>query len=155
MDGSIANIEANENAMIEKTIASGQTVVSDKPSNNVQPSLAVPVKIRDTIIGVIHIESSQNNRKWTEDEVALAQAISERAALALENARLFEETERNAERERVISQVTSRIGESNILENVLQTTIQELGRTLGVSRAFIKMETPSSNGAEAQGHDYE
>jgi GAF domain-containing protein len=146
-DGSIAAAQEAENPLIERSLITGQTVIAEKTSNNNQPALAIPVKIRDTVIGVIHIEAVQKNRKWSEDEVALAQAVSERAALALENARLFEETERSAERERVISVVTSKIGESNKLENILQTTIQELGRTLGASRAFIQMETPSSNGA--------
>lgn len=154
-DGSIAAAPENKNPLVEKSIASGQTVVLDKSTNDNLTGLAVPVKIRDVIIGVIHIESAQGNRKWSEDEVALAQAISERAALALENARLFEETERSAERERVISLVTSRIGESNKFESILQTTIQELGRTLGASRTFIQLETPSSNGSNPQGHDDE
>lgn len=154
-DGSIAAVSENKNPVIEKSITTGQTVVLDKPASGSQSSLAVPVKIRDTIIGVIHIESAQGNRKWSEDEVALAQAVSERAALALENARLFEETERSAERERVISLVTSRIGEANRFDRILHTTIQELGRTLGASRTFIQLETPSSNGAHPQGNDDE
>ncbi|MBL8078990.1 MAG: GAF domain-containing protein [Anaerolineales bacterium] len=154
-DGSIAVVPDEENPLIKRSLASGQTIVQDKSANKSQPALAVPVRIRDTIIGVIHIEASQANRKWSEDEVALAQAISERAALALENARLFEETERSAERERVISLVTSRIGESNKLENILHTTIQELGRTLGASRAFIQLETPSVNGSSPLGDDHE
>ncbi len=154
-DGSIAASSNKGNPVIEQSLNSGQTVLMEKSSNNNQSSLAIPVKIRETIIGVIHIEASQANRKWSEDEVALAQAISERAALALENARLFEETERNAERERVISQVTSRIGETNNLESILHTTIQELGRTLGASRAFIQLETPSSNTIGVKGQDNE
>jgi GAF domain-containing protein len=154
-DGSIASAPDDKNPLVEKSIASGQTVVLDRPTDGSQSALAVPVKIRDVIIGVIHIESAEANHKWSEDEVALAQAISERAALALENARLVEETERSAERERVISLVTSRIGESNKFDSILHTTIQELGRTLGASRTFIQMETPSSNGAHPQGHEDE
>ncbi len=154
-DGSIAAFVENNNPVIGKSIETGQTVVMDKTVNNSQPALAIPVKIRDTIVGVIHIESTQNNRKWSEDEVALAQAVSERAALAIENARLFEETERSAERERVISLVTTRIGDANRFDSILHTTIQELGRTLGASRTFIQLETPSSNGASPQGHDDE
>lgn len=155
-DGSIAVLADDKNPVIERSIISGQTVITEKITNGSQPALAVPVKIRDTIIGVIHIEADQGNRKWSEDEVALAQAVSERAALAIENARLFEETERSAERERVISLVTARIGDSNRLDNILHTTIQELGRTLGASRTFIQLETPSSNGhGNAQGHDDE
>jgi GAF domain-containing protein len=153
-DGSIAVLTDEKNPLVQRSILAGQTVITEKTTNGNQPGLAVPVKIRDTIIGVIHIESDQGNRKWSEDEVALAQAVSERAALAIENARLFEETERSAERERVISLVTTRIGDSNKFDSILHTTIQELGRTLGASRTFIQMETPSSNGHDVEGpHD--
>lgn len=152
-DGSIAVVSDDKNPLIEKSISTGQTIVLDKPASGGQSALAVPVKIRDVIVGVIHIESDQGSRKWSEDEVALAQAVSERAALALENARLFEETERSAERERVVSLITSRIGETNKFDNILHTTIQELGRTLGASRTFIQLETPSANGVHPEGHD--
>jgi GAF domain-containing protein len=152
-DGSIAVLSDGKNPLIEKSISTGQTIVLDRSTSGNQSALAVPVKIRDMIVGVIHIESDQGNRKWSEDEVALAQAVSERAALALENARLFEETERTAERERVVSLITARIGESNKFDNILHTTIQELGRTLGASRTFIQLETPSTNGAHPEGHD--
>ncbi len=154
-DGSIAAAPNNKNPLIEKSIASGQTIVTDKSTNSKQPALVIPVKIRDTIIGIINIESTESNRRWSEDEVALAQAVSERAGLALENASLFEETEKSAERERVISLVTSRIGESNKFDSILHTTIQELGRTLGASRTFIQIKTSSSNGNGSQGHNDE
>ena len=75
----------------------------------------------------------------------MVQAISDRAALALENASLFEATERRAAQERVVADVTSRIGESNDMERILQTTIQELGRTLGAARTFIQLGA-STNG---------
>jgi GAF domain-containing protein len=80
-----------------------------------------------------------SNRKWSNDEIGMIQSISERAALALENARLFEETARRADQERVISQVTSRISESTDISRILQTTIEELNRTLGATRTFVQL----------------
>ncbi|MCC7118011.1 MAG: GAF domain-containing protein [Anaerolineales bacterium] len=145
-DGSIGTLASTGNAATHQVFASGETVLLDKPTHNASPTLAVPVKFRDAIIGVIQIEASEEARKWSEDEVSLAQAVSERAGLALENARLFEEAEKNAEREKILSAITSRIGESNKLENILQTAIQELGRSLGASRTFIQIKPPASNG---------
>jgi signal transduction histidine kinase len=93
-------------------------------------SHAIPLKLRDQIIGVIHFNSAQTDRKWSEDEIALAQAISERTALALENARLFSEASKNAERERVIADITSKISSATNIESILQTTIRELKEAL-------------------------
>ena len=70
------------------------------------------------------------------------QSIAERVALALENARLFEGTARRAERERIVSQVTARIGETTNFDRILQTTIQELNRTLGATRTFVQLRQP-------------
>jgi GAF domain-containing protein len=143
-DGTITSSTLpRENPALEKAIASNETVILSQPSMGVLPTLAVPVKFRDEIIGVIHIEASETNRVWTEDEVAMVQAISERAALALENARLFEDATRRAEQEETISRVTTQIGASTDFNRILQTTIQELGQALGASRSFIQLGAPS------------
>jgi GAF domain-containing protein len=120
-------------------------VILTQPSKGNPSTLAVPVKVRDQVIGIIQIEATETNRKWTEDEVALVQSISDRAAFALENARLFEETVRRADQEETIARVTTQIGASTDFNRILQTTIQELGQALGTSRSFIQLATPAEN----------
>ncbi len=147
-DGSIiaSALAEKRNPALEKALDSGETVILNPAPEHSTPTLAVPVKFRDQTIGLIHIESADPNHPWTEDEVALAQAIADRAALALENARLFEEATRRAEQEATIAQVTTQIGASTDFERILQTTIRELGRALGASRSFIQIGT--ANGKE-------
>ena len=147
-DGSISNVLPEKSLTTEKAIASGETVILNQPSKGSLPALAVPVKLRDQTIGVIHIESSSGNRKWTEEEITMVQSISERAALALENARLLESATRRAEQEETIAHITTQIGSSSDFNRILQTTIQELGQALGVSRTFIQLSPPSKNGNE-------
>lgn len=144
-DGTLAVPTTERQKQFQKLIASEETVVLDTAKGSTPATLAIPVKLRDQVIGIIHIEARDANRKWSDDEIGMVQSISERAALALENARLFEETSRKAQRERVIADVTSRIGESNNIERILKTTITELGRTLGAARTFIQLETQSSS----------
>ena len=141
-DGSlVSDIAVNENPLVQRAIASGDTVIVNQPDRGLTPTLAVPVKFRDQVVGVIHIESREASRGWTEDEVALVQAISDRAALALENARLFADATRRAEQEETISHITTQIGASTDFDRILQTTIQELGLVLGASRSFIQVGT--------------
>lgn len=147
-DGAISNMPLEKNPNIDKAIASGETVVLNQSSKGISPALAVPVKLRDQVIGIINVESSSGNRKWTEEEIAMVQAISDRAALALENARLFENATRRAEQEETIAHVTTQIGSSSDFNRILQTTIQELGQALGVSRTFIQLATPAENSNE-------
>jgi GAF domain-containing protein len=146
-DGTISTASAVTNPILKKALATGETVVLAQPSKDNPATLAVPVKFRDQIIGVIHIEAAEGNRKWTEDEITLVESISDRAAFALENARLFEETSRRAEQEETITRITSQIGSSTDFNRILQTTIEELGRTLGASRTFIQLDTPNLDDA--------
>lgn len=149
-DGTIAAAKEVKNPALEKALKSGKPIAL--PARAGQPSLlAVPVKIRDNVVGYIHVEAENEKKKWSEDEVVLVQSVSERAALALENSRLFEETERRAEQEQVLTQVTNRIGESSSFERILQITIQELGRTLQAKRAYIQMEALSHEDQTAGG----
>ncbi len=146
-DGTISTAIPVNSQILDKALATGETVMLTQPSKDTPPTLAVPVKFRDQVIGYIHIEATEANRKWTDDEITVVQSISDRAAFALENAHLLEETSRRAEQEETIARVTSQIGASTDFNRILQTTIEELGRTLGATRTFIQLETSTEDDA--------
>ena len=54
-------------------------------------------------------------------------------ALSAENARLFEETSRRAERERLVTEITSRIRSTNDPEEMIRTALDELRNALGAA----------------------
>ena len=147
-DGTISTAIQTPSPLLDKALATGEIVILNQSSNDNSAALAVPVKFRDQVIGIIHIEAAEANRKWTEDEITVVQSISDRAAFALENARLFEETSRRAEQEETIAHVTSQIGATTNFNRILQTTIEELGRTLGATRTFIQLETSTEDDAD-------
>ncbi|HEY5729931.1 MAG TPA: GAF domain-containing protein, partial [Anaerolineales bacterium] len=101
---------------------------------------AVPVKLRGEVIGILHIESDDSSREWQEDEISLVEAVAERAAFALENARLFQDARRRAAKEQLISEASAKIGSAFNIENILQTTAEELERVLGGSEVLIQFQ---------------
>jgi GAF domain-containing protein len=106
-----------------------------------QAAVAVPVKLRGEVIGVLHVESNDPEKQWQEDEISLVQAVAERAAFAMENARLFQDARRRAAKERLISDASARISGALNIENILQTTAEELERVLGGSEISIQFQT--------------
>jgi GAF domain-containing protein len=110
-----------------------------------EPTLVVPIKLREQIIGVMHIKSPSRDRLWTASEINLTEAVSERLSLALENARLIQESQRQVIKEQAISEITGRIGSSINLDNVLLTAVEELGRTIPGSEVTIKLKNDSQN----------
>lgn len=149
-DGTISTVLPSNSPTLEKALASGETQFIAQPSIGNPSTLAVPVKFRDQVIGIIHIQAVEEKRKWTEDEIIMVQSISDRAGFALENARLFEETTRRAEQEETIARVTTQIGASTDFDRILQTTIHELGLALGSSRSFIQLGTTHENEESAK-----
>jgi len=104
-------------------------------------TVAVPVKLRGEVIGILHIESNDPSREWQTDEVSLVEAVAERAAFAMENARLFQDARRRASKERLISEATANISSALDLENILQTTASELERVLSGSEVLIQFQS--------------
>ncbi len=103
-------------------------------------TVAVPVKLRGEVIGIIHIESNDPSRRWLQDEVSLVGAVAERAAVAMENARLFQDARRRAVKEQAISEATAKISSAMNIENILHATAEELERVLGVSEISIRFQ---------------
>jgi GAF domain-containing protein len=90
------------------------------------------------VIGVIGLEKEDPNYIWTDEEIAIAQAAADRATLTLENARLLEESQRRAVKERAIFDATARIGSAVNIENILHTTAEEIERVLNSSEVILQ-----------------
>ncbi|HEX9840359.1 MAG TPA: GAF domain-containing protein [Anaerolineales bacterium] len=107
--------------------------------------VAVPIKLRGQTIGVLDVRSKKGAREWTQDEITLLEAAAERAALALENARLVESAQRRASREHAIGEISARIGAVNDVEAILQTAVEELGRKIGgAAEVILEMDFEES-----------
>jgi len=102
-------------------------------------TLRVPVQIRGQEIASLVLEASESGYKWPEEEVSMIQAAAERAALALENARLLEDAQRRASREQAIGEIASRIGSFTDTEAILRTTVNEIGQKIGGAKIVFEL----------------
>ena len=113
--------------------------------------MAVPINLRGEAIGVIHLQESRSDDfEWTENELATVQAVSDQVAQTLENARLFEITVRRAERERRVLEITSKIRSTNDPQQMLQITLEELKRNLGITDGQIIINLPGGEQQNGQ-----
>ncbi|MDQ3006079.1 MAG: GAF domain-containing protein [Chloroflexota bacterium] len=117
-------------------------------SEDRRSTVAIPVKLRGEVIGVLQIESNDSSKEWEKDEVGLVAAVAERAAVAMENARLFQEARRRAAKEHTISEASARIGSALNIENILYVTAEELERVLGGSEIVMQLESEKPQGAK-------
>jgi len=125
---------------IRQAMNRGSSLVYQAGESKQEPLIVVPIKLRGQVIGALNIKAPTQDRLWTMDEINLAEAISERLSLALENARLIQDSQRQLIKEQTISEVTGKIGASINLKNLLQTAVEELGRAMPGSEVVIKFE---------------
>jgi GAF domain-containing protein len=134
---------------IERAVEAGEAVaVEGGDREGERAALAVPIILRGQTLGVVGVEEPAGGRHWTEDEIALIESVSEQLGQALESARLFADTQRGAERERLIGEITAKIRASTDMQAILETTAAELGQVLGTSRALVRLTT----GQQETGH---
>ncbi len=97
--------------------------------------VVVPIDLRGETIGNLIVQSPAGT--LSQDQIDIIKAVAERVALSAENARLFEETTRRAERERLVSDITGKIRSVTDPQLMIQTAMDELRRVLGASRVEV------------------
>ncbi len=126
-------------AWIESNLPqSGVSLAVGESSEGDEKNLVeIPISLRDQQIGEISIEGSE---PLSSEEKNWVQAIVTQAALALENARLLEESQASAMREKFVTEINSKIWASTSIDGVLQTAVRELGQVLDASEATIEID---------------
>ncbi|MEW5872424.1 MAG: GAF domain-containing protein [Chloroflexota bacterium] len=102
-----------------------------------QDALFVPINIRNQPVGVLKLKkgspegsSEGGSLSWSQTEIELLQTISEQLGIALDSARLYQDAQRLAQRERLTAETTSRMRQTLDIETILRTTIEEIQRNL-------------------------
>src|SRR5258706_2731486 len=120
-----------------KVITSSSLSELNSEHANGHKTLEIPIRVRGQVIGALNIRSIISEGDWSEDDVNVVEAVAERLGLALDNARLFEETSTRASRERLVTEITTKIRGTNNPQEMIKTAVEELQRALGATRVEI------------------
>ena len=112
-----------------------ETITTDENMKD-KRKMSAPIILRGETIGTLSVLVPISEHENT-DQMDLIKAVAERVALSAENARLFEETTRRAEREHLVSDITTKIRSTNDPQEMINTAMEELQRALGATRVEI------------------
>jgi putative methionine-R-sulfoxide reductase with GAF domain len=99
---------------------------------------AVPISLGDQVLGVLDVQHNQMNG-LTEDDTQLLQTIANQVAIALRNARLYEQAQQKADQEALINMIGQKIENAATVDNVLDIAARELRQSLGVQRTIVEL----------------
>lgn len=99
-------------------------------------SVKVPIQVRGEVVGELMVVIP-NNETIRADQRDLIQTVADRVAIFAENARLYDETARRADRERKVSEITNQIRSTTDPQEMIETAIRELRAALNVTKIEI------------------
>ncbi len=102
-------------------------------------ALELPVQVRGQTIGVLDARKPPDSGPWSPDEIALLTILTDQLGIALESARLYQDTQRRAVREHLISEIVARVRQTLDLETVLRTAAQEIRQALDLPEVTVRL----------------
>lgn len=110
----------------------------ETPLNGSDDDVRIPLKIQGQTMGYISLKLP-DGQSGSGDEALILEAVSQQLSQKVENLRLFDATQRNAWRDQVIGEATSKVWSSAEIETVMKSAIEELGDRLNASDVVIRL----------------
>ena len=114
-------------------------------------AMLIPLTARGRTFGVLTLVSAESGVHYDEGDLRLAEQIAERAALAIDNARLFQaesearsEAERSASRTELLQSLTALLAGAIRPEDVANVLLREALQALGGDGAVVAMLEPDA-----------
>jgi GAF domain-containing protein len=108
---------------------------------------AVPIAAGEQVLGVLDVQQNVVGGLTYED-IDLLQSIANQAAIALLNARAYNQVQRQAAQEAQVTEIIQKIRATTTVEDALQTAVRELGRSSGAKQSVIRLGSPHENGTK-------
>ncbi|MCS6836901.1 MAG: GAF domain-containing protein [Anaerolineae bacterium] len=123
-------------------VSSGQPVVGEATPRRTIP-FVVPIRLRGQTLGVVEYELSE--RDFNYNKVLLAEELVNRLSISLDNARLFQDSQRAAERERLVNDISAKLTGQTDIEEILEIAVREVSLALRTPQVALQLHT--ANGA--------
>ena len=120
----------------------------------IRSSLIVPLVCQQELMAVLALHQCGEARLWQEDEVQLLTLVADQAALALFQARTYEQVRALAKREALINTITTAIRSSLDPQEIFAAITQQLGQALHADGCALSLWTQEDEFVQLVGlHD--
>jgi GAF domain-containing protein len=140
--------ETTDVEVIQDAQTDERTIDSSNPDRllayqtaNIRSSLLVPLFYQMELMAVLALHQFDRPRQWQDQEVQLVITVADQAALALSQARAYEQVRALAKREALVNTITTAIRSSLDPQNIFAAITQQLGQALQVDGCALSLWT--------------
>jgi hypothetical protein len=105
----------------------------------------IPLRVNGHVTGFVSIYRARTG-SFSPVSMRLYETLVDQASVAVERARLLDEAQGRAARERLIAGVSARMRETLDIEEVLTTAVDEIARALGLAALDVRLGTEPRTG---------
>lgn len=120
-----------------------QAVEEGNATYGPERALVVPIDVGGRVIGVVDAHKPSKaepaEERWTPDEVALLEVLGQQLGAAVESTRLYQDRQRRAARERLVSKVAAEMRESLDMATVLRSGVQGIREAMGLPAVTVRL----------------
>jgi GAF domain-containing protein/HAMP domain-containing protein len=115
--------------------------IDENPSLSDERTTAIvaPISVHNKDIGSLQIYPMTEDQRWSDQDLALIEAVMTQFVQTAENMRLFEETRERATQERAIREITDRLRAAPNINRLLSIATTELGRYFSATHARLEL----------------
>jgi GAF domain-containing protein len=129
---------------MKRALREGKPILgSERGEMGTSDALVVPIAVRGHVIGVLDARRSGGDEPdaepWSPDEIALMESLSQQLGVALDSARLYQDTQRRAASERLAGEVAARMRESLDMDTVLRTGVEGIREAMGLPAVTVRL----------------
>jgi len=100
--------------------------------------MGLAMKIGEQVIGVLDVQHTRP-QAFNDEDASILQILADQLAIAVQNARLFQDAVQRADREKTITRITSRLRSTREVDAMLQTALEEMQQALHAERGEIRL----------------
>ncbi|MEH2084259.1 MAG: PAS domain S-box protein [Nostoc sp.] len=94
-------------------------------SLGIRSLMVIPVRSRGQLFGAISFFTAESGRQYRQTDLALAEDIARRAATAIDNSRLYQETQRSVNRTILLQKITAALSEALTPQQVADVVVNQ------------------------------
>jgi GAF domain-containing protein len=129
------------NDSLRSALVKGETLVQE---DGIQQHISIPILLRGQVLGAIAL-TLPLNRPVTRRQMEMISSVVQRLALALENKRLFEQSQSQAQRESRANEIAALLLSTTDVEAVMSLAANRFNEALGAIQTRIHLTGSTVN----------
>jgi PAS domain S-box-containing protein len=140
----VARAARTKGGVIENNLAETPDFLANPLLPDTQAEMSIPMMVGEDVLGVLDVQSRYIGR-FTDEDVQVKTTLASQVAIAINNARQFEETQRRVRDLQVLNQVTEHIRAADSLETMTENVIEVMLDALGADNGMLSSYNPDTD----------